>query len=251
MKIAFVFPRARYPSGQPPLGILSLAAYLRQTVPSTQIDVIDLNRVAIYSVDMDWVEDDFEMRGFYRTGHFHWGYEGDLFGLYPEANYGPNIDIYNGEAPFGAEVTFKKELTGLKAAFCHSQLGGAAPVVAGMIQEKLGFKYHWAVADYLQRAARHIASKTDVDQAFPVAGMVGMEAPKASPAGLAWPKGWSPRRISSASIGIFSIRSTGPSLVIRMWSRWLGKLGNDQPLPGPLATAMSANRYSSGASMKF
>ena len=56
--------------------------------------------------------------------------------------------------------------TGLKDAFGHSQLGGAAPVVAGMIQEELGHKYHWAVADYLQRAARHISSKSDVDQAY-------------------------------------------------------------------------------------
>ncbi|MCW9025040.1 MAG: 6-phosphofructokinase [Gammaproteobacteria bacterium] len=56
--------------------------------------------------------------------------------------------------------------TGLKDAFGHSQLGGAAPVVAQMIQKELGHKYHWAVADYLQRAARHIASKTDVDQAY-------------------------------------------------------------------------------------
>ena len=56
--------------------------------------------------------------------------------------------------------------TGLKDAFGHSQLGGAAPVVAGMIQQDLGLKYHWAVADYLQRAGRHIASKTDVDQAY-------------------------------------------------------------------------------------
>ena len=56
--------------------------------------------------------------------------------------------------------------TGLKDAFGHSQLGGAAPVVAEMIQKELGFKYHWAVADYLQRAARHIASKSDVDQAY-------------------------------------------------------------------------------------
>jgi 6-phosphofructokinase len=56
--------------------------------------------------------------------------------------------------------------TGLKDAFGHSQLGGAAPVVASMIQEGLGYKYHWAVADYLQRAARHIASKSDVDQAY-------------------------------------------------------------------------------------
>ncbi|MCW8825197.1 MAG: 6-phosphofructokinase [Gammaproteobacteria bacterium] len=56
--------------------------------------------------------------------------------------------------------------TGLKDAFGHSQLGGAAPVVANMIQEDLGLKYHWAVADYLQRASRHIASKNDVDQAY-------------------------------------------------------------------------------------
>ena len=56
--------------------------------------------------------------------------------------------------------------TGLKDAFGHSQLGGAAPVVANMIQDKLGHKYHWGVADYMQRAARHIASKSDVDQAY-------------------------------------------------------------------------------------
>ena len=55
---------------------------------------------------------------------------------------------------------------GLKDAFGHTQLGGVAPVVAQLIKDKLGLKYHWAVADYLQRAARHIASKTDVDQAY-------------------------------------------------------------------------------------
>lgn len=64
--------------------------------------------------------------------------------------------------------------TGLKDAFGHSQLGGAAPVVANMIQEKLGLKYHWAVADYLQRAARHIASKSDVEQAY-ATGKAGVE----------------------------------------------------------------------------
>jgi 6-phosphofructokinase 1 len=56
--------------------------------------------------------------------------------------------------------------SGLKDAFGHAQLGGAAPVIANMIQKELGLKYHWAVADYLQRAARHIASKTDVDMAY-------------------------------------------------------------------------------------
>jgi len=58
--------------------------------------------------------------------------------------------------------------SGTKDAFGHAQLGGAAPVVAELIKSKLGYKYHWAVADYLQRAARHIASKNDVDQAYAV-----------------------------------------------------------------------------------
>jgi 6-phosphofructokinase 1 len=56
--------------------------------------------------------------------------------------------------------------TGLKDAFGHSQLGGAAPVVANMIKDGLEYKVHWAVADYLQRAARHVASGTDVEQAY-------------------------------------------------------------------------------------
>jgi 6-phosphofructokinase 1 len=57
---------------------------------------------------------------------------------------------------------------GSRDAFGHAQLGGAAPVVANMVKEALGYKYHWAVADYLQRAARHIASRTDVEQAYAV-----------------------------------------------------------------------------------
>lgn len=55
---------------------------------------------------------------------------------------------------------------GTRDSFGHAQLGGAAPVVANMIKEALGYKYHWAVADYLQRAARHLASKSDVEQAY-------------------------------------------------------------------------------------
>lgn len=55
---------------------------------------------------------------------------------------------------------------GLKDAFGHTQLGGVAPVIAELIKSSLGYKYHWAVADYLQRAARHIASKADVEQAY-------------------------------------------------------------------------------------
>jgi 6-phosphofructokinase 1 len=57
---------------------------------------------------------------------------------------------------------------GTTDAFGHTQLGGVGPVVANMVREALGYKFHWAVADYLQRAARHIASKTDVAQAYAV-----------------------------------------------------------------------------------
>ncbi len=55
--------------------------------------------------------------------------------------------------------------TGARDAFGHAQLGGIGPMIAGLIKGKLNYKYHWAVADYLQRAARHIASRTDVEQA--------------------------------------------------------------------------------------
>jgi 6-phosphofructokinase 1 len=61
--------------------------------------------------------------------------------------------------------TFLAE-SGLKDAFGHSQLGGLAPTLAQMVKDETGYKYHWAVADYLQRSARHIASLTDVKQAY-------------------------------------------------------------------------------------
>jgi len=57
---------------------------------------------------------------------------------------------------------------GTRDAFGHAQLGGVAPVVAEIVKNKLGYKYHWAVSDYLQRSARHVASKTDVEQAYAV-----------------------------------------------------------------------------------
>jgi len=58
--------------------------------------------------------------------------------------------------------------SGLRDAFGHAQLGGVAPMLAGLVRDKLKMKQHWAVADYLQRAARHIASKTDLDQSYAV-----------------------------------------------------------------------------------
>ena len=63
--------------------------------------------------------------------------------------------------------TFLAE-SGTRDAFGHAQLGGVAPVIANMVREAHGFKYHYAVADYLQRSARHLASATDVKQAYAV-----------------------------------------------------------------------------------
>ena len=57
---------------------------------------------------------------------------------------------------------------GTKDAFGHAQLGGVGPLIANLVKEKLKYKYHWAVADYLQRAARHLASKTDLEQSYAV-----------------------------------------------------------------------------------
>lgn len=67
----------------------------------------------------------------------------------------------------GADGAFLSE-TGLRDAFGHAQLGGVAPFLAGLVKERLRLKYHWAVADYLQRAARHLASKTDLAHAYAV-----------------------------------------------------------------------------------
>ncbi len=69
--------------------------------------------------------------------------------------------VKNAEGRFLAE-------SGRKDAFGHAQLGGVAPVIAQLVNTELGYKYHYAVSDYLQRAARHIASKTDVEQAYAV-----------------------------------------------------------------------------------
>ncbi|MBX3691846.1 6-phosphofructokinase [Dokdonella sp.] len=63
---------------------------------------------------------------------------------------------------------------GTRDAFGHAQLGGVAPLVAQLVKDRLGYKYHWALPDYLQRSARHIASKTDLDHACAV-GKAGVE----------------------------------------------------------------------------
>lgn len=71
------------------------------------------------------------------------------------------------EGTRSAEGDFLSD-AGARDAFGHAQLGGLAPALAAMVRDELGYKYHWAVADYLQRSARHIAAQTDLDQAYAV-----------------------------------------------------------------------------------
>ncbi len=101
------------------------------------LELSDLNRVQIYNAEYTWNAKDFDLRGFYRTGHYHWAYEGDFFGLYPEANYGPNLDIYGGEIS-GFELDGKKAIKGLKAAFGPQLWWGANPAFLLKYTRKIG-----------------------------------------------------------------------------------------------------------------
>ncbi|HTP46275.1 MAG TPA: 6-phosphofructokinase [Casimicrobiaceae bacterium] len=74
---------------------------------------------------------------------------------------GVSEGLHNAEGKLLAEA-------GTRDAFGHAQLGGVGPLLATLVKDRLGHKYHWAVADYLQRSARHIASKTDLAQAYAV-----------------------------------------------------------------------------------
>ena len=108
-------------------------------VNSDDGDVIlgDVNRVNLYQAEFEWNAKDFDLRGFYRTSHYHWQYEGDFFGLYPEANYGPNLDIYGGEI-LGLEIDGKKALAGFKAAFGPQLWWGANPTALLKYHKKIG-----------------------------------------------------------------------------------------------------------------
>jgi hypothetical protein len=109
------------------------------TVATDNGDVIqdDVNRVNVYNAELEWNAKNFDLRLFYRTGHYHWGYEGDFFGLYPEANYGANLDIYGGEI-LGIEIDGKGVAKGLKAAFGPQLWWGANPTALIKYSRKVG-----------------------------------------------------------------------------------------------------------------
>lgn len=101
-------------------------------------NAVDLERLKVYQAGIRWEDPLFLLDGFYRTGHYHWGHEGDFFGLYREANYGENLDIYQGEAPVGFEIAARQRLDGLKVAFGPELWWGANPTLMAKYRRVVG-----------------------------------------------------------------------------------------------------------------
>ena len=111
------------------------------------LTLTDNNRLRVYNASFEWKAEKFDMRGFYRTSHYHWADEGDFFGLYTEANYGPNLDIYGGEIS-GIEMDGKGIFKGLKAAFGPQLWWGANPTALLKYSRNFG---NWGVTGIYHR----------------------------------------------------------------------------------------------------
>ena len=98
-----------------------------QDVDGEEVTLSSRDRVRVYEAEFSVKARLANIDGFYRVGHYHWGDEGDLFGLYREAYYGPNLDTYDGVAPVGALVTGKGPFDGLKVAFGPEIYWGVNP----------------------------------------------------------------------------------------------------------------------------
>ncbi|WP_153797730.1 glycoside hydrolase family 2 TIM barrel-domain containing protein [Foetidibacter luteolus] len=140
--------------------------------PTGTVQVNSNNRLQLYRSSISWNARYFKLNAFYRTGHNHWGYEGDFFGLYQEANYGPNIDIYNGEAPFGFEIEGKKAIKGLKVAFGPELWWGANPAVL--------VKYSRNVAQFTVTGIFH----EDITQRSGIQSSIAVPVPKTRKAAM-------------------------------------------------------------------
>lgn len=143
----------------------------RGRVRTVQTDDVPLRlqgieRLKVYRANMSWDDRNFRLDAFYRTGHYHWGYEGDFFGLYREANYGRNIDIYNGEAPLGMEFTGKRKLEGLKLAFGPELWWGANPTAMAKYRRRIaGYD---VTGIYQEDIAQLSSSNTNSSFAVPI-----------------------------------------------------------------------------------
>lgn len=112
--------------------------------PDELADMQASDRVRLYAAEAQWEADNFSMNAFYRVGHFHWGYEGDFFGLYRNAYYGENIDIYDAAVPIGVEFEGKNQFDGLAIAGGPQVFWGANPAVFARYGWNVG-KSRWTV----------------------------------------------------------------------------------------------------------
>lgn len=120
---------------------------LRVESSDGEVILTDNNRLRLYNAEVEWNAKQFNLKYFYRTGHFHWGYEGDFFGLYPEANYGPNLDLYNGEIN-GVEIEGKGMMDGFTAAVGPQLWWGANPTMLYKYTRDIA---HWKVTGIYHR----------------------------------------------------------------------------------------------------
>ncbi|WP_411279678.1 hypothetical protein [Gemmatimonas sp.] len=132
----------------------------------TPLRLNGIDRLSVYRASVSWDDRNFRLDGFYRTSHYHWGYEGDFFGLYREANYGKNIDIYNGNAPAGVEFTGKRKLAGLKLAFGPELWWGANPTAIAKYGRQFGETHITAM--YQEDVAKLNASASSSSFAIPI-----------------------------------------------------------------------------------
>ena len=136
------------------------------TTSDEPLQLEGIERVKVYKASVNWDDEYFTLNGFYREGHLHWGFEGDFFGLYRDAYYGPNLDIYNGDAPIGAEIEGKAGLEGLKVAFGPELYWGANPALYLKYQRGLGNVTATAMfqEDFSQRSTASTSGAIPVPQ---------------------------------------------------------------------------------------
>ncbi len=108
------------------------------SVDGSDIALEGLERVRVYGASVDWEDPNFKLNAFYRVGHYHWADEGDFFGLYREAYYGENIDIYNGIAPVGVELAGRRAFDGFTVAFGPELWWGANPALLFKYNRRVG-----------------------------------------------------------------------------------------------------------------
>ena len=113
---------------------------LSSTITDGNGELVELGtteRVKVYSASVLWDDRRFNLEAFYRAGHLHWQYFGDFFGLYRDAYYGENVDIYNGQAPIGVQIDGKKSFSGLTLAFGPQLWWGANPALLAKYQRNM------------------------------------------------------------------------------------------------------------------